>query len=88
MLLILNSFFLHKWSSRSDIRETSKLLSRKKLLDRYVDICNNNDTKTYIRKDFNMDTFPFSYSMNNISIDERNDTYELHSDIDFSNLAA
>lgn len=57
----------------------------KNLLDRYVDIYNNNDTKTYIRKDFNIDTFPFANSKSDISIDERNDIYELHSDIDSSN---
>lgn len=56
----------------------------KDLLDKYVDICND-DIKTYIRKDFSIDSLSFSNSMSDISIYEKNDSYELHSNIDSSN---
>lgn len=67
-----------------ELEEQVNFSQVKNLLDKYVDIYND-DIKTYTRKDFNIDSLSFSNSMSNISIYEKNDSYELHSNIDSSN---
>ena len=67
-----------------ELEEQLNFSQVKNLLDKYVDIYND-DIKTYTRKDFNIDSLSFSNSMSYISIYEKNDSYELHSNIDSSN---
>ncbi len=67
-----------------ELEEQLNFSQVKNLLDKYVDIYND-DIKTYTRQDFNIDSLSFSNSMSNISIYEKNDSYELHSNIDSSN---
>lgn len=57
----------------------------KELSDKFVGVCNS-EIKRCTNNDFNIGSLSLTNSICNISVDKRNDIYELHNNIDFPNF--